>query len=118
MPSGRSASISGSAARTPSETSSGLAVACLTMPIVTEGVPPKKAALRSSRAPSSTRATFLSRTGKPSTSLTTISPNCSGVVRLVCDRTVNSRLLLSIRPDGISTFCARSAASTSCTVMS
>ena len=54
MPAGRFSTSSGRAARTARATSSGLAVACLMMPIVTEFLPLKRVARRSSSAPIST----------------------------------------------------------------
>ncbi|MCY1384073.1 hypothetical protein D9M71_421080 [compost metagenome] len=53
MPSGSNARISGSAASSPSEISSGLAVACLTSPRDTAARPLKRTMLRSSAAPTS-----------------------------------------------------------------
>ena len=60
---GRSAWICGIAARTPAETSSGLAVALRMTPVDTTALPFSRASVRSLAAPSSMRATSASRTG-------------------------------------------------------
>ena len=113
MPSGSVRWICGSISFSAAEMSSGLATACLTTASGTALTPLKRAVKRSSSEPSSTRATSLSRTRLPLSLRRMTSPNCSGVFRSVSDSTVNSRSLLSTRPAGISTFCARSAFSTS-----
>ena len=63
MPSGRSCSIAGSSARTASETSSGLAVACLTTPSATALRPLKRTLTRSFSGPNSAWPTSPSRIG-------------------------------------------------------
>ena len=116
MPSGRLSFTAGSTARTPAETSSGLATACLIRPTMIAASPLKRLARRSSAAPSSTRATSLIWTCAPSARFTTMLLNCSTLASAVRESTVNSRSTLSMRPEGISTFCALSASSTSWTV--
>ena len=75
---GKSALSLGKIRRTPSDSSSGFAVAWRITPTATTGRPFNRTAVRSSAGPSSTRATSCSLTGKPLTVLTTISLNCAG----------------------------------------
>ena len=103
-------------ARTPFDSSSGLAVVWRITPAEMAERPFSRTALRSSAAPSSTRPTSRMRTGKPFTVFTTTSPNCAGVVRSVCETTENSRCCDSMRPAGSSRFWRRMASSTSCVV--
>ena len=89
---------------------------CFTMPSATAGLPLKPTSLRSSSAPTSVRPTSRSRTGPESVSARIRSSYSSGVFISPGVRTVNSRLLPSMRPDGMSTFSRRSAAATSAIV--
>ena len=113
IPAGRSACSLGKAARTPLDRSSGLAVACRITPTATAARPFRRTAVRSSAAPSSTRATSRTRTEKPLTVFTTISPNWVGRIRFVCEVTLNSRCCDSMRPAGNSMLLRRMASSTS-----
>ena len=115
-PGGRSRWMLGSSARSAWASVSGLAVACLTMPTDTALRPLSRTTERSWRGAMPTRAMSRIFTGKPLTVLTTTSSNSAGRCRSVCETTVNSRCELSMRPEGISTFCRRSASSTSCGV--
>ncbi len=63
MPDGRLSLISASSARTAFERSSGLAVACLTMPMLSAGLPLKREIVRSSTAPMPTVPRSRIRTG-------------------------------------------------------
>ena len=74
-PGGRSACNLGIMARTPLESSSGLAVAWRITPAVMATLPFKRDPLRSSAAASCTRATSRMRTGKPLTFLMMMSEN-------------------------------------------
>jgi len=113
MPGGRSASRRGIISRTPFDSSSGLAVAWRITPAEIADWPFRRTALRSSAAPSCTRATSRILTGKPLTVLMTMSANWPGRLRSVCEVTVNSRLLDSMRPAGSSRLLRRMASSTS-----
>ena len=62
MPSGMTSVILGSASFTAAETSSGLAVDCLTTPSATAGLPMNRVIVRSSRAPIMASPTSRSRT--------------------------------------------------------
>ena len=116
MPGGRSALSLGSISRTPWQRSSGLAVAWRITPAEIASRPFRRTEVRSSAAPSSTRATSRSLTGKPLTVLITISPNWAGRTRSVSEVTLNSRCRLSMRPAGTSRLLRRMASSTSCVV--
>ncbi len=113
---GRSAFSLGKASRTPFDRSSGLAVAWRMMPTATAERPLSLTTVRSSAAPSSTRATSRTLTEKPLTFLMTISRNCAGLTRSVCDVTLNSRCCDSMRPAGSSRLLRLMASSTSCVV--
>ena len=113
---GMSSCRRGSMSRTPLDSSSGLAVVWRMTPAEIAGRPFRRTALRSSAAPSSTRPTSRRRTEKPPTVLITMSLNCAGVVRSVCETTENSRCCDSMRPAGSSRFWRRMASSTSCVV--
>jgi hypothetical protein len=116
MPSGSAASMRGSSALTARATSSVLAVDCLTMPRPTAARPLTRTILRSSSAPISARPMSASRTSTPPLSRMMTRSNSAGVLRSVSASTVNSRVWLSMRPEGSSVFWLRSAASRSCTV--
>ena len=113
---GRSALSLGIIARTPADRSSGLAVAWRITPAEIAVLPFSRTRLRSSAAASCTRATSRTLTGNPATFLITISPNCAGRTRSVCDVTLNSRCCDSMRPAGSSRLLRRMASSTSCVV--
>ena len=113
---GRSSLSFGIAARTPSDRTSGLAVACRITPAATARRPFRRTVLRSSAAPSCTRATSRTLTGKPLTFLIVMSPNWAGRNRSVCEVTLNSRCCDSMRPPGSSRLLRRIASSTSCEV--
>ena len=109
--------MEGSSARTPLEMSSGLATACLTTPMATAGLPLKRTETRSSKRPAlDPRPHPAAAPDSRDTCLTMMAPNWSGSRRSVSASTVNSVSLLSMRPAGTSTFCVRSAFSTSCGV--
>ena len=113
MSAGRSALSLGIISRTPCDSVSGLAVACRMTPADIACRPFSRTELRSSAAPSSTRATSRILTGKPLTFFTTISANWAGRTRSVCDVTLNSRCCDSMRPAGSSRLLRRTASSTS-----
>ena len=116
MSAGKSAFRVGSIARTPADSSSGLAVAWRITPIEMASRPLRRTRLRSLAALSSTRATSRMRTGKPFTVRITMSENCAGRASSVCEVTLNSRCCDSIRPAGNSRLLRRMASSTSCVV--
>jgi hypothetical protein len=103
-------------ARTARATSTVLAFDCFRMPRDTCGRRLKRATERSFSSPSSARPTCRRRTGTSSRNVMTRSLNASGVGNSPAVFTTNSRRALSMRPDGISTFSRRSAATTSVTV--
>ena len=116
-PAGSAALMRGSCAFTARATDSVLAVDCLTMPRPTAGWPLTRTTLRSSCGAELGAADVLQPhrvAARPRATMRLL--NCSGVRRSVSESTVNSRCVLSMRPDGISTFCRRSASSTSCGV--
>ncbi len=113
---GRSAFSRGIISRTPADNCSGLAVAWRITPAEIADLPFSRTLLRSSAAPSSTRATSRTLTEKPLTFLITISPNWAGRIRSVCEVTLNSRCCDSMRPAGNSRLLRRIASSTSCVV--
>ena len=117
-PAGSVVRISAIMSLAPSATSSVFAFDCLTMPRPIARLPLLRTSPRASSGPSSTLATSPRRTGKPSLTASTMFRNWSGVFMLVSVRTVNSRIVDSTRPAGSSTFCLRSAPSTSWTVSS
>jgi hypothetical protein len=104
--------------RTRAATSTVLAFCCLMTPSPIEGMPLKRAIVRSSSAPTLTSATSPSRITWAPRCATTIAANSSGRARSPRVRTANSRPWPSTRPDGISAFSARSARSMSATVRS
>jgi len=116
MPSGRFACSRGSSALIAWATARVLAVDCLTMPRPTAARPLTRTMLRSSSEPISARPRSPRRTSTPSLSRMMMRSNSSGVRRSVSASTVNSRIWLSIRPEGSSVFWLLSALSTSCTV--
>ena len=116
MSGGRSLLSLGIMSRTPCDRVSGLAVAWRITPAEMACRPFRRTELRSSAAPSSTWATSRILTGKPLTFRITISPNCAGRTRSVCDVTLNSRCCDSMRPAGSSRLLRRIASSTSCVV--
>ena len=118
---GRSRWIAGIAARTPSATSSGLAVALRITPVLIDGTPFRRTRERSLAAASCTCATSRRRTVvvlllPVEMVRSAMSLNCATVFRSVRAVTLNSRCWLSMRPAGTSRFCLRKASSTSCTV--
>ena len=113
IPGGRSALSLGIMARTPRLSSSGLAVAWRMTPAVMDTRPLSRDPLRSSAAPSCTRPTSRMRTGNPLGDLMMMSENCAGRVRSVCEVTLNSRCVDSMRPAGNSRLLRRMASSAS-----
>jgi len=91
---------------------------CFTTPTPTVGWPLNRASVRSFSTPPSTTPTSPRRTGEPSRQATMSSLKPSGVWNSPSVRTVNSRLSLSSRPEGISTLPSWSARRTSATVIS
>ncbi len=116
MPSGKVFEIRSISSRAARARSSAFAVDCRMTPRETDGLPLKRVTMRSEAGASVTFATSRRRTRLPPESRTTTAPNCSGVARSVWESTENSRARDSMRPAGISTFCRRMAASTSCGV--
>ncbi len=112
-PGGRSACSLGISALTPLLSSSGLAVAWRMTPAPTATLPLSRMPLRSSAAASSTRAMSRMRTGKPLTFLMMMSENWPGLDKSVCEVTLNSRCVDSMRPAGTSRLLRRRASSTS-----
>ena len=110
---GKSCCSLGIIARTPLDNSNGLAVACRITPAEIEGKPFKRTRLRSSAVPSSTLATSRILIGKPFTLRMVMSPNWPGLIRSVCEVTLNSRSCDSMRPAGNSKLLRRMASSTS-----
>ena len=114
---GRSRWICGISARTPSATSSGLAVALRITPVLIDGTPLSRTRLRSLGGglldarhvaqPHRVAVDGLQRD---------LARTARTVFRSVRAVTLNSRCSLSMRPAGTSRFCRRSASSTSCTV--
>ena len=79
-----------------------------------DGHPPvEQDPLRSSAAPSCTRPTSRMRTGNPLGFRMMMSENCAGQVRSVCEVTLNSRCVDSMRPAGNSRLLRRMASSAS-----
>ena len=115
-PGGRFCLTRSSRRRTPAESSSGFAVAWRITPSETASRPLSRTLVRSANAPSCTRATSPMRTGWPLTVRMTTCANSRGRCRSVAAVTLNSRLTLSMRPEGTSRLLRRSASSTSCTV--
>ena len=113
---GKSCCKRGIMSRTPLDNSKGLAVACRMTPAEIDGMPFKRTRLRSSAVPSSTLATSRILMGNPFTLRMVMSPNCPGLIKSVCDVTLNSRSCDSMRPAGNSKLLRRIASSTSCEV--
>jgi len=95
------------------ERSSGLAVAWRMTPAVTATRPFRREPLRTSAAASSTRPTSRMRTGKPLAFLRMILENSAGLANPVCEVTLNSRWVDSMRPAGTSRLLRRMASSAS-----
>ena len=116
IPGGKSACNLGIMARTPLLSSNGLAVAWRITPAVMATLPLSREPLRSSAAASSTRPTSRMRTGNPAAFLMMMSANWPDCCKSVCEVTLNSRCVDSIRPAGTSRLLRRIASSASCVV--
>ena len=116
IPGGRSARTLSRRSRTAADSTSGLAVAWRITPSETASRPFRRTEVRSSCAPSRTRATSSRRMGWPFTVLMVICLNSPARCKSVAAVTLNSRWPLSMRPAGTSRLLRRSASSTSCTV--
>ena len=112
-PGGRSRCTLTISCRTPSDSSSGFAVAWRITPIPMASRPFNRTLERSSTGACCTRATSAMRIGCPFTVRMTIWAKSCGRCKSVAAVTLNSRSRLSIRPAGTSRFDRRTASSRS-----